>query len=342
MPKVVGIKFKQSGKIYDFSPNDLELKIGDKVVVETVKGLEVGEVAKAIYEKDSSEVIGDLVAVSRIATKKDLQNQEENEKNKADVINITKELVQKYKLDMKVIDAEFTLDGSKVIISFVCEDRIDFRELVKDLASKLKQRIELRQIGARDQAKIVGGIGSCGKECCCKQYLNDFDKVSIKMAKTQNLSLNPTKISGICGRLMCCLAYENEYYSEVNEKMPKVNSQVKTPDGIGSVMYNNLLKQIVTVKFVSENDVKIETYKLDEIEKLDGLKNNQNKNNTSLNVVDKEVDAKKEVKKNNENELENDSDIKEDKVSQKDNYKHNKKFNKNFKKQKNFNNKNKN
>jgi len=334
MPKVVGIKFKQSGKIYDFSPNDFELKIGDKVVVETVKGLEIGEVAKAIYEKEETEIVGDLVNVVRIATKKDIQNHEENEKNKEDVINKTKELVEKYKLDMKVIDAEFTLDGSKVIISFVCEERIDFRELVKDLASKLKQRIELRQIGARDQAKIVGGIGSCGKECCCKQYLNDFDKVSIKMAKTQNLSLNPTKISGICGRLMCCLAYENEYYSEVNEKMPKVNSQVKTPDGIGSVMYNNLLKQIVTVKFVSESDVKIETYKLDEIEKLD-VKPNVNKGN--LKPEKKEEDVK--IKSEN---LESNNKKDEEKTLVKDNSKPNKKSNKNFNKQKNFNNKNKN
>ena len=334
MPKVVGIKFKQSGKIYDFSPNELDLKVGDKVVVETVKGLEIGEVAKGIYEKDANEIVGDLVNVVRVATKKDIQNHEENEKNKEDVINKTKELVEKYKLDMKVIDAEFTLDGSKVIISFVCEERIDFRELVKDLASKLKQRIELRQIGARDQAKIVGGIGSCGKECCCKQYLNDFDKVSIKMAKTQNLSLNPTKISGICGRLMCCLAYENEYYSEVNEKMPKVNSQVKTPDGIGSVMYNNLLKQIVTVKFVSESDVKIETYKLDEIEKIDG-KPNVNKAN--------QKPEKKEEENKTKSETSDLSNKKDEENGVKDNSKQNKKFNKNSNnKQKNFNNKNKN
>lgn len=334
MPKVVGIKFKQSGKIYDFSPNELDLKVGDKVVVETVKGLEIGEVAKGIYEKEVTEIVGDLVNVVRVATKKDIQNHEENEKNKEDVINKTKELVEKYKLDMKVIDAEFTLDGSKVIISFVCEERIDFRELVKDLASKLKQRIELRQIGARDQAKIVGGIGSCGKECCCKQYLNDFDKVSIKMAKTQNLSLNPTKISGICGRLMCCLAYENEYYSEVNEKMPKINSSVKTPDGIGSVMYNNLLKQIVTVKFVSESDVKIETYKLDEIEKLDS-KPNVIKNIPKTEKKEEDIKIKSESFESN-----NKKDDEKNLV--KDNSKSNKKNNKNFNKQKNFNNKNKN
>ena len=330
MPKVVGIRFKKSGKIFDFAPNDLELKVGDKVVVETIKGVEVAEVAKEIYDKPESELVGDLALVVRVATNKDLAKAQENEKNKAEVIEKTKALVEKYKLDMKVVDAEFTLDGSKVIISFVCEDRIDFRELVKDLASSLKQRIELRQIGARDQAKIVGGIGSCGNECCCKQYLNDFDKVSIKMAKTQNLSLNPTKISGICGRLMCCLAYENDYYSEVNEKMPKVNSQVKTKDGIGTVMYNNLLKQIVTVKFVSESDVKIETYKLEEIERLDNkvVKKEQPEQTKQSELVEQKTEENK--KDDSENLNQNKKDFNK-----------NKKFNKNHKKN-NFNNKNKN
>jgi cell fate regulator YaaT (PSP1 superfamily) len=170
-----------------------------------------------------------------------------------------------------LVDVSFTLEGNKVVISYVCEDRVDFRELVKDLASQLKVRVELRQIGIRDQAKMVGGIGFCGKECCCKKYLNDFDKVSIKMAKTQGLSLNPTKISGICGRLMCCLAYENEFYSEISVKMPKINSRIKTKDGIGTNIYNNLLKQKVTVKIEKDNDITITEYDLADIEILPKL-----------------------------------------------------------------------
>ena len=168
---------------------------------------------------------------------------------------------------MKLVDVEFTLDGQKTIISFVCEDRVDFRELVKELATALKQRVELRQIGIRDQARIVGGIGVCGKECCCRQFLNDFDKVSIKMAKVQGLSLNPAKISGVCGRLMCCLAYENDTYAEAEKVMPKINSRVETKDGEGTVIFNNLLNQTVTVKFEKDNEVKTMEYKLDEIKK---------------------------------------------------------------------------
>ncbi len=182
---------------------------------------------------------------------------------------------------MKFVDAEYTLDSSKVIINFTCEDRVDFRELVKELASILKTRIELRQIGIRDQAKIIGAIGNCGKECCCKMYLSDFDKVSIKMAKTQNLSLNPTKISGVCGRLMCCLAYENEFYAEIMSKMPKLNSKVKTKDGIGQVVYNDVLKERVVVKFVTEDSTKIESYAIDEIKPVpnENKENQENKNN---------------------------------------------------------------
>jgi cell fate regulator YaaT (PSP1 superfamily) len=195
---------------------------------------------------------------------------------------------------MKLVDVTFTIDGSKVIINYVCEDRVDFRELVKDLASQLKLRIELRQIGIRDQAKIVGGIGFCGKECCCKKYLNDFDKVSIKMAKTQGLSLNPTKISGICGRLMCCLSYENDFYSEISAQMPKLNSRVKTKDGIGSVVYNNLLKQKVTVKVENDNEIKVMEYDLTDIEVLPKINPNQNKSTEKKTIEEKKQPVKRE------------------------------------------------
>ena len=265
MLKVVGVRFQKAGKIYYFDPKDLELKLDDAVVVENSRGIELGYIAETLKEIEESEVVEELMPVLRVATKKDMDNYNKNKEKEADALLKAKELVNKYDLQMKLVDAEYTLDGSKVIINFTCEDRVDFRDLVKDLASALKSRIELRQIGIRDQAKIVGAIGNCGKECCCKMYLSDFDKVSIKMAKTQNLSLNPTKISGVCGRLMCCLSYENEYYSEMVSKMPKLNSKVRTKDGIGTVVYNDILKEKINVKFVSDDTVKIVTYEIDEV-----------------------------------------------------------------------------
>lgn len=279
MLKVVGIRFQKAGKVYYFDPKDLKLKLNDEVVVENSRGLELGTVAEEIKEIDESELVEELLPVIRKANKRDLDNYEKNKEKQVEAISKAKELVNKYELQMKLVDAEYTLDGSKVVISFTCEDRVDFRDLVKDLASILKTRIELRQIGIRDQAKIVGAIGNCGKECCCKMYLSDFDKVSIKMAKTQNLSLNPTKISGVCGRLMCCLSYENEYYSEIVAKMPKLNSKVKTKDGIGTVVYNDILKERVNVKFVSDDNVKMVTYGIDEITPVDNNQNKKQENN---------------------------------------------------------------
>lgn len=265
MPKVVGVKFNNSGKLYYFMPCDEQLEKGMQVVVETARGKEIGMLATGVYEEDENNLVLPLTQVVRVATEKDLSKMAELNKKREWVFAETEKVVKKYNLDMKIVDACFTLDGQKVIIDFVCEDRVDFREMVKDLASSLKMRIELRQIGIRDQAKIVGGIGECGKECCCKQYLNDFDKVSIKMAKNQGLSLNTSKISGICGRLMCCLAYENDYYSEISAKMPKLNAKVKTKDGEGTVVFNNLLKQLVSVKFINDDSVKIVEYPLSEV-----------------------------------------------------------------------------
>lgn len=277
MPKVIGVRFKEGGKIFTFMPTIENLEKGTKVVVETARGKEVGFVATDVYEEAEEKLVLPLAPILRVATEKDLSKMDELNKKRPKVISETTKLVNKYNLDMKIVDANFTLDGQKVIIDFVCEDRVDFRDLVKELAGVLKLRIELRQIGIRDQAKIVGGIGECGRECCCKKYLNDFDKVSIKMAKTQGLSLNTSKISGICGRLMCCLAYENDYYSEISAKMPKLNSKVITKDGEGIAVYNNLLKQTVSVKFVNDDSVKIEEYPLKEIKlKNDNIKNENN------------------------------------------------------------------
>lgn len=247
----IGIKFVSGGKVYNVD-TDAEIENDTTVVVESIRGMEIATTCALNKTEDGDEI----KSVIRVATPEDLKKYEDLKKQESKVMKCTSELIAKYKLDMKLVDAYYTLDGSKVIINYVCENRVDFRDLVKELASILKVRIELRQIGIRDQAKKIGGIGFCGKECCCKQYLNDFDKVSIKMAKTQGLSLNPTKISGICGRLMCCLSFENDYYSEVSGKMPKINARVKTPEGEGTVVYNNLLKQLVTVKIETESDTK--------------------------------------------------------------------------------------
>ena len=257
----IGIKFVQGGKVYNVEVEDGEYNLDDKVVVDSVRGMEIAYVCKPATSSEEAEV----KSVIRLATLEDEKKYDELKKQEENVIKITNDLIKKYNLQMKLVDVQFTLDGSKVIINYVCEDRVDFRELVKDLASQLKLRIELRQIGIRDQAKKIGGIGFCGKECCCKKYLNDFDKVSIKMAKTQGLSLNPSKISGICGRLMCCLSYENDFYSEVSIKMPQLNAKVKTPDGVGTVIYNNLLKQVSTVKIETENDTKINEYPAEQL-----------------------------------------------------------------------------
>lgn len=304
----IGIKFVDGGKVYNVE-TDLELEPNTLVVVESVRGIEIAKTTKPTNQTEESEI----KSLIRLATDEDIKKSEELKKQEKRVVSITNELISKYKLDMKLVDVEFTLDGSKVIINYVCEDRVDFRELVKDLASQLKTRIELRQIGIRDQAKKIGGIGFCGKECCCKKYLNDFDKVSIKMAKTQGLSLNPSKISGICGRLMCCLSYENEFYSEINGKMPKINARVKTPDGVGTVIYNNLLNQVCTVRIENESDSKISEYTLDQLTVIP-KENNQpkptpkEKPQTEKNHVDKT--QKDVVSKGSQEKPENSDDSK--------------------------------
>jgi len=253
MQAVVGIKFREAGKVYSFSPNGLKLAVGDKVIVDTSNGASFGVVETAETMVDEKSITGELKNVLRIATKEDISQNEKNLKREKEAMEVTQKEIDDLKLDMKLVSADFNFDGSKVVINFLSDNRVDFRELVKNLASKIKARIELRQIGIRDQAKLVGGIGMCGRACCCASFLNDFEKVSIKMAKTQGLSLNPTKISGLCGRLLCCLEYENEYYSEVNKIMPKLNSEVKTPEGVGVVQYTNALKQIASVKISSSD-----------------------------------------------------------------------------------------
>lgn len=252
--KIVGVKFADGGKIYDFSPNDLLVNIGDKVIVETVRGLDFGTVAtpiKTIEREDADEPLKDVV---RIATHQDLAQIKKIKALNKKFLEETKKIVEDFGLEMKIISCDTSFDEQKININFTSENRVDFRELVKELGSRFKARIELRQIGARDEVKIIGGLGPCGKVCCCREFLKDFEHVSIKMPKVQGLSLNPTKISGLCGRLMCCLGYENAHYSETFRLMPRINSEVETPEGKGTVVYNNLLKRLVQVRLGEKDD----------------------------------------------------------------------------------------
>lgn len=252
--KIVGVKFADGGKIYDFSPKDLLVNIGDKVIVETVRGLDFGTVATPIKTIDRAETDELLKDVVRIATHQDLAQIKKIKALNKKFLEETKKIVENFGLEMKIISCDTSFDEQKININFTSENRVDFRELVKELGSRFKARIELRQIGARDEVKIIGGLGPCGKVCCCREFLKDFEHVSIKMPKVQGLSLNPTKISGLCGRLMCCLGYENAHYSETFRLMPRINSEVETPEGKGTVVYNNLLKRLVQVRLGKKDD----------------------------------------------------------------------------------------
>ncbi len=265
MPKVIGVRFKRAGRIYYFSPENYEINTGDGVIVETARGTEYGTVVVSPKEVEEKLVVQPLKPVIRMATDKDLKSIERNEEKREGAIKTAVEKVKKHNLDMKIVDVEYTFDGSKVIFYFTAEGRVDFRELVKDLASAFRIRIELRQIGIRDECKMIGGVAPCGRACCCSNHLGDFEHVSIKMAKTQGLSLNPSKISGLCGRLMCCLGYENAHYAETNKRMPKLNSEVTTPDGKGTVFSNNALKERVTVRIPKAEGFELKEYPLSDV-----------------------------------------------------------------------------
>lgn len=253
MQKIVGIKFRETGKAYSFDPNGLKLDAGDKVVVDSASMLCIGEVAflKDIDENSLSEP---LKKVLRKATEEDIKKQTELKEKAAKDIFLVREKVRELGLEMKIVSAEYSLDASKIVIEFSAEERVDFRDLLKELASALKVRIELHQVGQRDEVKIKGGLGPCGEICCCARFLKDFEHVTVKMAKNQGLSLSPTKISGLCGRLMCCLAYENKAYEEVLKRMPKVNNKITCPKGEGIVVYNDILRERVSVKVQSGDD----------------------------------------------------------------------------------------
>ncbi|MDE5896279.1 MAG: stage 0 sporulation family protein [Clostridia bacterium] len=248
MAKVVVVKFKGNCKPYYFGAGKLQPAKGQGVVVETSRGMEFATVVDPVREVEDKEIVSPLKPIARIATEKDLETVRRNEERRGEAMKICKEKIRNRGLEMKLIDCEFTFDGGKVIFTFTAEGRVDFRDLVKDLASVFHMRIELRQVGIRDETRILGGIAPCGRECCCAGCMPEFKKVSIKMAKNQGLSLNPGKISGLCGRLMCCLSYENDYYAGVCKQMPKLGSAVGTAEGKGTVISVNMLKQEARVK----------------------------------------------------------------------------------------------
>lgn len=267
MTKVIGVRFRTAGKVYFFDPLQLEIKRGDHVIVETARGIEFGTVVAGVHEVEDDKVIQPLKPVMRIAGERDIEQEAANKEKEKEAFKICKEKILKHGLEMKLIDAEYTFDNNKVLFYFTADGRIDFRELVKDLASVFKTRIELRQIGVRDETKIRGGIGICGRPLCCHSYLSDFVPVSIKMAKEQNLSLNPTKISGVCGRLMCCLKNEEDTYEELNRKLPGVGDYVQTAGGLhGEVQSVNVLRQLVKVLVEVGDEKELKEYEADTLQ----------------------------------------------------------------------------
>lgn len=268
--KVVGVRFKKAGKIYYFDPAKFELDIGQYIIVETARGIEYGKVVVPIREVAEDAIVLPLKQVVRPANAKDSVQVEENKKESVRAFEAATAKIIEHKLEMKLVDVEYTFDRNKIIFYFTAEGRVDFRELVKDLASIFRTRIELRQIGVRDEAKLLGGIGPCGRMLCCSTYLGDFDPVSIKMAKDQNLSLNPTKISGLCGRLMCCLKYENDEYEAAKKGMPDIGNFIATPEGKGKVVNINVLERLIQVYLQSlERTVE---YTLDELLEYEKIK----------------------------------------------------------------------
>ena len=279
MARVIGVRFRKAGKIYFFDPMDLEIENGEAVIVETARGIEYGRVVLGVKEVDDEKVVQPLKPVLRVATEADEKQAEMNRQKEKDAFQICLEKIAKHKLEMKLIDAEYTFDNNKVLFYFTADGRIDFRELVKDLAAVFKTRIELRQIGVRDEAKILGGIGICGRELCCHTFLSEFAPVSIKMAEEQNLSLNPIKISGVCGRLMCCLKNEEETYEYLNSRLPNVGDTVTTDDGLrGEVQTVSVLRQLVKVIVnINKDEKEVREYRVDQLKFRPRKKKDKNK-----------------------------------------------------------------
>ena len=272
MAMVIRVRFKRASKLYDFDPNGLELHTGTKVVTETARGVELGECVSGVMEVPDERVVSPLKPIIRIATEQDLMIQRRNEQNEKEAFDIAVEKIAEHKLEMKLVDVEYAFDHSKIIFYFTANGRVDFRMLVKNLAGIFKTRIELRQIGVRDEAKMLGGIGPCGRPICCRTFLGDFTPVSIKMAKEQNLSLNPTKISGLCDRLMCCLKYEQDHYEATRKRMPRPGREVGTPDGVGTVQEINVLRETVRVRITNGDSSELKDYPLTDITRILGGK----------------------------------------------------------------------
>ncbi len=292
MTRVIGVRFRNVGKIYYFSPKNLEIHAGDHVIVETARGVEYGNVVLPPRDVEDEKVIQPLKEVIRIANPQDDKKEEINRKKEKEAFQVCLKKIREHGLEMKLIDVEYTFDNNKILFYFTADGRIDFRELVKDLAAIFKSRIELRQIGVRDETKILGGIGICGRPLCCHTYLSEFVPVSIKMAKEQNLSLNPTKISGVCGRLMCCLKNEEETYEELNRKLPNTGDRVTTPEGLkGEVQSVNVLRQLVKVIVDVEDEKEIREYQASELK----FKTRQKKE--KLKLTEEELKALKELEK---------------------------------------------
>jgi cell fate regulator YaaT (PSP1 superfamily) len=288
MAKILGVKFKNTAKIYYFAPEEgVEYQEKSGVIVETAKGMEYGTVAIPVTEVPDEEIVHPLKPVIRKATEKDEKTIRDNEKKIPDALEYANQKIAELNLNMKLIGCEYAFDGKKLAFFFTSDNRVDFRELVKLLAAKFHVRIELRQIGIRDETKILGGIAPCGRECCCASYLNDFAKVTIKMAKNQGLHLNPGKISGLCGRLMCCLEYENDYYADACKKVPKLGGTVGTPEGEGVVISNDMLKMISKVK-ITKGDGS-EVYKDFPVERLNFKKSNKPEKDDDEKIVDEDM-----------------------------------------------------
>lgn len=271
MTEIISVKFKENGRAYSFDPAGITAEIGESVIVETQNGTEMGTVSAANHEVDNGAIVKPLRKVLRKATEKDLARRDENKRKEKEAFGICEELVSAHKLDMKLVDVEYSFDAGKIVFFFTSDGRVDFRELVKDLASRFHTRIELRQIGVRDEAKMLGGLGICGRPYCCKQFLNDFQPVSIKMAKEQGLSLNPTKISGSCGRLMCCLKYEQDAYEYLNSLTPGVGATVKTPEGNAVVTDANLMTGYLTVRLTDSDSMPFKIHR-DDVKRLSRFK----------------------------------------------------------------------
>ncbi len=295
MINVIGVRFKQAGKIYYFSPAEFPIKKGNYVIVETARGIEFGECVIGIKEIKEEEIVSPLKCVIRIADERDINKHKENKDKEKEALDICLEKIKEHQIDMKLIDVEYTFDNHKVIFYFTSDGRVDFRELVKDLATIFKTRIELRQIGVRDETKMVGGLGPCGRSMCCSTFLGDFAPVSIKMAKEQNLSLNPTKISGICGRLMCCLNYEQSTYEDIRKRLPKVGSIVKTEEGNGEVVGNSIVKEIVKVRVKRGDEEVVQEFKITDIELVSG-KYEDTIEETNIKIIAESEEDKKLIK----------------------------------------------